>query len=211
MGNSRNFNYFHHPTIIIVWSSFTYIVYRQFTALFKSFGKILPNSPLVIKFIDVIGTICCSGVTFIEISIKDNKPLWYQSIHTIYRSFQDIWGTKIVKLRHFLQMQIFTHFCKIKPKYELEKTSKFKFNKGTIVTHSTIADRLHRVFLTFLTFLLSVVLALLTLSHNMCHLSSNQLLIQAICEKTVLEVLTHTFVLLKQYTRIEVNWLIVIS
>ena len=80
-------------------------------------------------------------------------------------------------------------FCKIKPKYKLEKTSKFKFNKGTIATHSTIADRQHRLFLTFL---LSVVLALLTLSHNMCHFSSNQLLIQAICEKTALEVLnTH--------------------
>ena len=83
-------------------------------------------------------------------------------------------------------MQIFTHFCKIKPKYKLEKTSKFKFNKGTIATHSTIADRQHRVVLTFL---LSVVLALLTLSHNTCHFSSNQLLIQAICEKTALEVL----------------------
>ena len=73
-------------------------------------------------------------------------------------------------------------FCKFKPKYELEKTSKFKFNKDTIDTHSTIADRQHRVFLTFLTFLtflLSVVLALLTLSHNTCHSGSNQLLIQA--------------------------------
>ena len=89
-------------------------------------------------------------------------------------------------------MQIFTHFCKIKPKYELGKTSKFKFNKGTIATHSTIADSQHRVVLTFLTFLLSVVLTLLTLSHNTCHFSSNKLLIQAICEKTVLEVLnTH--------------------
>ena len=68
------------------------------------------------------------------------------------------------------------------------------FIKGTIDTHSTIADRQHRVFLTFLTFLLSVVLALLTL------------LIQANCEKTVLEVLTHMLVLLKQYTVIEVNW-----
>ena len=86
-------------------------------------------------------------------------------------------------------MQIFTHFCKIKPKNELEKTSKFKFNKGTIATHSTIANRQHRVVLTFLTFLLFVVLALLTLSHNTCHFSSNQLLIQAICEKTALEVL----------------------
>ena len=105
-------------------------------------------------------------------------------------------------------MQIFTHFVKFKPKYELEKTSKFKFNKGTIATHSTIADRQHRVFLTFL---LSVVLALLALSHNTCHFGSNQLLSQAFCEKTVLEVLTHVFVLLKQYTGIEVNWLITIN
>ena len=108
-------------------------------------------------------------------------------------------------------MLIFTHFVKLKPKYELEKTSKFKFNKGTIATHSTIAGRQHRVFLTFLTLLLSVVLALLMLSHNMCHFGSNQLLIQAICEKTVLEVLTHAFVLLKQYKGIEFNWLIAIS
>ena len=43
-------------------------------------------------------------------------------------------------------MQIFTHFVKFKPKYELEKTGKFKFNKGTIDTHSTIGNRQHRVF-----------------------------------------------------------------
>ena len=34
-----------HLTMLILKSPFTYIVYRQFTALFKSFGKILPNSP----------------------------------------------------------------------------------------------------------------------------------------------------------------------
>ena len=89
-------------------------------------------------------------------------------------------------------MQIFTHFVNLNLNTSLKGPVKFKFNKGTIATHSTIADRQHRVFLTFLTFLLSVVLALLTLSHNMCHFSSNKLLIQAICEKTVLEVLnTH--------------------
>ena len=111
-------------------------------------------------------------------------------------------------------MQIFTHFCKIKPKYELEKTSKFRFNKCTIATHSTIADSHHRVILTiltFLTFLLSVVLTLLALSHNTCHFSSNKLLIQAICEKTALEVLNTHVVLLKQYTEIGVNWLITIG
>ena len=77
------------------------------------------------------------------------------------------------------------------------------FIEGTMDTHSTIANKHHRVFLTFL---LSVVLALLALPHNTCHFGSNQLLIQANCEKTVLEVLTHAFVLLKQYTGIEVNW-----
>ena len=63
-------------------------------------------------------------------------------------------------------MQIITHFVKSKPIYELEKTSKFKFNKGTIATHNTIGDNQHRVILTFL---LSVVLTLLALSHNTCH------------------------------------------
>ena len=111
-------------------------------------------------------------------------------------------------------MLIFTHFVKFKPKYELEKTSKFKFNKGTIDTHSTIADRQHRVFSHFshfLQLLSSVVLALLMLSHNTCHFGSSQLLIQAFCEKTVLEVLTLMFVVLKQYTGIEVNWSITIN
>ena len=75
--------------------------------------------------------------------------------------------------------------------------------KGTIATHSTIVNRQHRVFLTFL---LSVALALLVLAHNTCHFGSNHLPIQAICEKTALEVLTHVHVLLKQYTGIEVNW-----
>ena len=114
-------------------------------------------------------------------------PIYTHNLQVISRCL----GYKIIKLRHFLQMLIFTHFVKLKPKYKLEKTSKFKFNKGTIATHSTIANRQHRVFLTFLTFLLSVVLALLTLSHNMCHFGSNQLLIQAFCEKTARSVNTH--------------------
>ena len=83
---------------------------------------------------------------------------------------------------------------------------KFKFHTGTIATHSTIDYSQHQEFLTFLTLLLSVVLALLALPHNTCHFGSNQLLIQAICEEIVLEVLTHMHVLLKQYTGITVNW-----
>ena len=104
-------------------------------------------------------------------------------------------------------MQVFTHFCKLNLyTTNLKRPVNSNFIKGTIDTHSTIANRQHRVFLSFLTFLLSVVLALLTLPHNMCHFGSNQLLIQGICEKTALEVLTHVLVLLKQYTGIEVNW-----
>ena len=103
-------------------------------------------------------------------------PIYTHNLQVISRHL----GYKIIKLRHFLQMLTFTHFVKLKPKYELEKTSKFKFNKGTIATHNTIANRQHIVFVTFLTLLLSVVLALLTLSHNTCHFGSNQLLIQAI-------------------------------
>ena len=108
-------------------------------------------------------------------------------------------------------MQIITHFVKPKPKYKLEKTSKFKFNKGTIATHSTIGDRQHRVILTFLTFLLSVVVTLLTLSHNTCHLAAINCSFRLFCEKTVLEVLNTCVVLLKQYTKIGVNWLITIG
>ena len=108
-------------------------------------------------------------------------------------------------------MQIFIHFVKVKPKYELEKTSKFKFNKGTIATHNTIGDSQHRVILTFLTFLLSVVLTLLTLSHNMCHLAAINCSFRLFCEKTALEVLNTCVVLLKQYTEIGVNWLITIG
>ena len=84
-------------------------------------------------------------------------------------------GVQNRKLKHFLQMQIFTHFVKFKPKYELEKTSKFKFTKGTIDTHGTIANRQHRVFSHFSHFsqlFLSVILALLTWSHNTCHLAA---------------------------------------
>ena len=69
-------------------------------------------------------------------------------------------------------MQIFTHFVISKPKYKLEKASKFKFNKVTIATHSTIANRQHRVLSHFSQLPSSVVLALLALSHNTCHLAA---------------------------------------
>ena len=78
----------------------------------------------------------------------------------------------------------------------LKRPVNFKFHTGTIATHSTIANRQHNVFLTFFMFLLSVVVALLAFPPNTCHFGSNQLLIQDNCEKTVLEVLTHAFVLL---------------
>ena len=108
-------------------------------------------------------------------------------------------------------MQIITHFVKSKPKYELEKTSKFKFNKGTIATHNTIGDSQHGVILTILTFLLSVVLTLLTLSHNTCHLAAINCSFRPPCGKTALEVLNTCVILLKQYTEIGVNWLITIG
>ena len=108
-------------------------------------------------------------------------------------------------------MQIITHFVKFKPKNKLEKTSKFKFNNGTIATHNTIGDSQHRVILTILTFLLSVVLTLLTLSHNTCHLAAINYSFRPSCEKTALEVLNTHVLLLKQYTGIGVNWLITIG
>ena len=84
-------------------------------------------------------------------------------------------------------------------------------NKGTIATHNTIGDSQHRVILTFLTFLLSVVLTLLALSHNTCHLAAINCSFRLFCEKTVLEVLNKCVILLKQYTEIGVNWLITIG
>ena len=137
------------------------------------FCQILPK---VIKFIDVIGTFCCSWVTFIKISIKDNTLLWYKFIHTIHSSFQDIWVYKIIKLRHFSTNANIYLFCQLNLNTtNLKRPVNSNFIQSTIATHSTIANRQHRVFLTFLTFLLSVVLALLALSHNSCHFGSNQL------------------------------------
>ena len=75
-------------------------------------------------------------------------------------------------------------------------------------SHSTIGDSQHRVILTFL---LSVVLTLLTLSHNTCHLAAINCSFRLFCEKTALEVLNTCIVLLKQYTEMGVNRLITIG
>ena len=81
-------------------------------------------------------------------------------------------------------MQIITHFVKFKPKYKLEKTSKFKFNKGTIATHNTIGFSQHGVILTILTFL--------ALSHNKCHLAAINCSFRLFCEKTSTRSVEHT-------------------
>ena len=53
-------------------------------------------------------------------------------------------------------------FCKLNLNtMNLKRPVNSNFIQNTIATHSTIANRQHRVFLTFLTFLLSVVLSLL--------------------------------------------------
>ena len=101
-------------------------------------------------------------------------------------------------------MQIITHFVKFKPKYELEKTSKFKFNKGTIATHNTIGDSQCRVILTFSQFShfsYLIVLTLLALSHNTCHLAAINCSFRPSCEKTALEVLNTCVTLLKTIHR----------
>ena len=70
---------------------------------------------------------------------------------------------------------------------------KFKFYKSTIATHSTIADSQHREFLTsFSIYCFSTIYV--TLAAINCS-------IQAICEKTVPEVLRHMHLLLNKYTR----------
>ena len=59
-------------------------------------------------------------------------------------------------------MQNIYSFCKLNlNKMNLKGPVKFKSHKSTIAIHSTIADGQHRKFLTFLTLLSSVVLAML--------------------------------------------------
>ena len=93
----------------------------------------------------------------------------------------------------------------------LKRPVNSNLTKGTIATHNTIGDSQHRVILTILTFLLSVVLTLLALSQNTCHLAAINCSFRLSCEKTVLEVLNTHVILLKQYTEIGVNWLITIG
>ena len=88
----------------------------------------------------------------------------------------------------------------------LRRPVKFKFHKGTIATHSTIAYSQHQEFLTFVTYSLSVVLALLAFFSQFMSLWQQLIAIQATYEKTVLEVLRHAHLLLKQYTGLVVNW-----
>ena len=163
MGNNRNFDYFH--PFNLAYSKITIQTYGvqavccTFQSHLVKFHQILPK---VIKFIDVIGTFCCSGVTFIKISIKNNNLLWYKSIHTISKSFQDVLGYKIIKLCIFINANIYL-FCKLNLNtVNLKRPVNSNFIQSTIATHSTIANRQHRKFLTLLTYSLSVVSALLT-------------------------------------------------
>ena len=120
-------------------------MYKHICYTFQShLVKFHQNLPKVIKFCDIIGTFCCSWVTFIKISIKSNNLLWYKSIHTIYRSFQDVLGYKIIKLGIFSANANIYLFCKLNLNtMNLKRPVKFKFHKGTIATHSTIAYSQH--------------------------------------------------------------------
>ena len=143
---------------------------------------------------------------FIKISIKSNNLLWYKSINITYRSFQDVFGYKIIKLCIFLQMQNIYLFCKLNlNKTNLKGPVKFKFHKSTIATHSTIADSQHREFLTFLTFLTSSSICCFSTAHVFLTIHVTLIAIncsiQATCEKTAPEVLRHVHLLLNKYTR----------
>ena len=114
--------------------------------------KFCQNLPKVIKFCIKISTLCYSGGVFIEILIKSNNLLWYKSISIIYRSFQDVFGCKIIKLCIFSTHAKIYLFCKLNlNRTNLKRPVKCKFYKSKIATHSTIANRKHREFLTFLT------------------------------------------------------------
>ena len=62
-------------------------------------------------------------------------------------------------------MQIFTHFVNLNLNTSLKRPVNPNLHKGTIDTHSTIADRQHRVFLTFLTFLTIAVICCVSTAH----------------------------------------------
>ena len=63
--------------------------------------KFCQKLPKIIKFCIIIGTFCYSWVAFIKILIKSNNLLWLKSTNIIYRSFQDVFGYKIIKLHIF--------------------------------------------------------------------------------------------------------------
>ena len=100
-------------------------------------------------------------------------------------------------------MQKFTSFCKLNlNEMNLKGPVIFKYYKSTIATHSTIACSQHREFLTFLTSssicCFSTAHVFLTINVTLAAVNCS---IQAICEKTVPEVLRHMHLLLNKYTR----------
>ena len=139
----------------------------------------------------------------IKISIKSNNLLWYKSINIIYRSFQDVFGCKIIKLCIFSTNAKIYLFCKLNlNKTNLKGPVNFKFYKSTIATHSTIVDSQDREFLTFLTSFsiccFSTAHVFLTIYVTLAPINCS---IQAICEKTAPEVLRHMHLLLNKCTR----------
>ena len=152
-------------------------MYKQFAVLFQSFGKISPNS--------------AKGYQVYQ--CNRYNLLWYKSIHTIYRSFQDVLGYNIIKLGIVYANANIYIFCKLNLKYhKLEKTSKIQILiQSTIATHSTIASRQCREFLTFHS---SVVLALLMFISQFMSLWLLSITpFRPSCGKTVLEVLRHAY------------------
>ena len=164
--------------------------------------KFCQNLPKVIKFCVIIGTFCYSLVTFFKILIKSDNLLWYKSINIIYRSLQDIFGYKIIKLHIFSTNAKIYLFCKLNlNEMNLKGPVKFKFHKSTIATHSTIADSQHRIshishFLLYLFFSTALIFPTIYVT-----LAAINCPIQATCEKTVPKVLRHVHLLLNKYTR----------
>ena len=68
------------------------MVYRQSLHFLKAFGEISAISHQAYR---PIGTICYSGVAFVKILIKDNKPLWYKIIHNLEINENSIVGPQI--------------------------------------------------------------------------------------------------------------------
>ena len=81
-----------HPSIFILKVTIYIHGISAVTSFLKAFGEISAIAHQVYRH---IGTICYSGVNFVEISITDKKPLWYKIIPNLEINENSIVGPQI--------------------------------------------------------------------------------------------------------------------